>query len=81
MNSQDNSQWILECKFGTMSGDLIGELRRGRLIYDNISRNFEAYHYTVKHELKQKVTFIMRHILFYKHIKILGKIFYRPGFS
>ena len=64
MNSQNSSEWILECKFGaTYSGDLISELRRGRLVYDRISRDFRAYHYTVKHELKQKVPFFMYNVL------------------
>ena len=60
MNSQNSSEWILECKFTTRSGDemdLINEVKKGRLVYDKVSRNFHAYHYTVKHDPKLKVIF------------------------
>ena len=81
MNSQNSSEWILECKLGTTSGDLIGVLRRGRLVYDRISRDFRAYHYTVNYELKQKVTFINLScvIYFINIINTLGEIFCRSS--
>ena len=56
MISDDDKEWSLKCKLGTTTDNIgISELRKGRLVYDTISRSFSAFHYNAKCELKLKV--------------------------
>ena len=67
MISENDREWSLECKLGISTGDFTtifglnrnDELKKGRLIYDKISKRFTAFHYNANHELRQQVIFVI----------------------
>ena len=65
MISENDREWSLECKLGTSTGNFTtvfglnrnDELKKGRFVYDKISKRFTNFHYDANHELREQVVF------------------------
>ena len=67
MISENDREWSLECKLGTSTGNFTtifelnqnDELKKGRFVYDKISKRFTTFHYDANHKLREQVVFLM----------------------